>query len=76
MILKLKNREVQIDRFHVFILAISLVKIFLMCVCTSDYQEKMFIPFLTHFVVGGVIRTSIFLKRETPGHSLILRQCS
>lgn len=53
MILKLKNREVQIDRFHVFILAISLVKIFLMCVCTSDYQEKMFIPFLTHFVVGG-----------------------
>lgn len=53
MVLKLKNKEVHIYRFHTFILAISLVKIFLMCVCSSDYQEKMFIPFLSHFVECG-----------------------
>lgn len=53
MILKLGNKKVHINRFLTFIFVISLLKIFLMCICSSDYQNKMFIPFLQYFVTNG-----------------------
>lgn len=53
MIIKIKDREVHIYKFHILIFAVTLLKIFLMCVCSSDYQNKMFIPFLSDFVTEG-----------------------
>lgn len=50
MIVKLKNREIHVYKFHILIFVITVLKILLMCVCSSDYQNKMFIPFLSYFV--------------------------
>ena len=50
MILKIRNREVHIYKFHILILVITIIKVFLMCVCSSDYQNKLFIPFLSFFI--------------------------
>lgn len=53
MIIKVKGREIHIYKFHILIFAVSVLKIFLMCVCSSDYLNKMFIPFLSYFVTEG-----------------------
>lgn len=53
MILKLGNKEVRIYKFHILIFVMTILKVMLMCVCTSDYQNKMFIPFLSYFVTEG-----------------------
>lgn len=53
MILKLGNRDVHIYKFHILVFVITVLKILLMCVCSSDYQNKLFIPFLSYFVTEG-----------------------
>lgn len=53
MILRLRNKEIRIYKFHILIFVISVVKLLLMCMCSSDYQNKMFIPFLSYFVTEG-----------------------
>lgn len=53
MIVRLKNRELHIYKFHILIFVISILKLMLMSMCSSDYQNKMFIPFLSYFVSEG-----------------------
>lgn len=53
MNLKLGSKEIYIYKFYILIFIVSILKIFLMCVCSSDYQNKLFIPFLSYFVSEG-----------------------
>lgn len=53
MNLRLGNKDIHIYKFHILIFVISILKIFLMCACSSDYQNKLFIPFLSYFVSEG-----------------------
>ncbi|MDE7001091.1 MAG: uridine kinase [Lachnospiraceae bacterium] len=53
MILKLGDRKIHIYKFHILVFAVTVLKILLMCMCSSDYQNKLFIPFLTYFVTEG-----------------------
>jgi len=53
MILRFGKKEIHLYKFHILIFIISILKIVLMCICSSDYQNKMFIPFLSYFVSEG-----------------------
>ncbi len=43
----------KIPKFYIFILMITALKLILMGLCSSDYQDKLFLPFITDFVTNG-----------------------
>ena len=53
MIFKIKNKMVHFERFHFFICGVTILKIVLMGLFSSDYQNKLFIPFVTDFISNG-----------------------
>lgn len=50
---KINGKTVHFDRFHFFICAVTIFKIILMGLFTSDYQNELFIPFVTDFITNG-----------------------
>lgn len=53
MTINIRGRKICIYRFHVFIFLIAVLKIILMGLFSSDYQNELFIPFVSHFVQEG-----------------------
>ncbi len=47
------SKQIRIERFHLFIGAMIVVKLFFMALFSSDYQECLFMPFATWFVRHG-----------------------
>jgi len=52
MHIKLGKRKIVFSRFRLFVLGVTLVKIVLMVLFSSDYSDKMFAPFVNQFVSG------------------------
>ncbi|WP_394884852.1 uridine kinase [Clostridium butyricum] len=50
MTIKIKKINLEIHKFHLFIIAITILKIILMGLFSSDYQNKMFMPFTESFI--------------------------
>lgn len=50
MTIKIKKLNLELHNFHLFIIGITILKIILMGLFSSDYQNKMFMPFVNHFV--------------------------
>ncbi len=50
MIIKIKGKAIRFDKFHFFICIVTVIKIILMGMFSSDYQNNLFIPFITYFV--------------------------
>ena len=48
----IRNKTYKISKFYVFILGFTIIKLFAMGLFSSDYQDKMFIPFITQFLNG------------------------
>jgi len=46
-------QEIKISKFSVFVIVVTLAKLVLMGICSSDYQNKMFLPFVMDFVKNG-----------------------
>lgn len=53
MTFTVNKKRMHIDNFYIFIGAITILKIILMGCFSSDYQNKLFIPFVSHFVEYG-----------------------
>lgn len=54
--IKSNRLKIELNNFHIFILAITIFKIILMGLFSSDYQNKMFMPFVEQFIsnlIGG-----------------------
>ncbi|MGG7147370.1 uridine kinase [Clostridium butyricum] len=50
MLKLLKPKKIEIHNFHKFIILITIIKIILMGLFSSDYQNKMFMPFIETFI--------------------------
>lgn len=50
MIINFRKKEYKVSAFYIFVVTITLFKIILMATFSSDYQDKMFIPFVTKYV--------------------------
>lgn len=50
MTIKIKKLNLELHNFHLFIIGITVVKIILMGLFSSDYQNKMFMPFVNNFL--------------------------
>lgn len=50
MIIKSNRLKIEIHNFHIFIIAVTILKIILMGLFSSDYQNKMFMPFVETFI--------------------------
>lgn len=50
MVIKNNRLKIELHNFHIFIIAITVFKIILMGIFSSDYQNKMFMPFVEHFI--------------------------
>lgn len=48
----IRNKTYKISKFYVFILGFTVIKLLAMGIFSSDYQNKMFIPFITRFLNG------------------------
>ena len=53
MTFSIKQKKIHIDNFYIFIGAVTVLKILLMGLFSSDYQNKLFIPFISYFVENG-----------------------
>lgn len=49
MTIKIKKLNLELHNFHLFIIAVTFFKIVLMGIFSSDYQNKMFMPFVNMF---------------------------
>ena len=50
MTIKSNRLKIELHNFHIFIIAITILKIILMGLFSSDYQNKMFMPFVETFI--------------------------
>lgn len=50
----MNKQKTQLSKFTVTIISISIVKILVMGLFSSDYQNQLFIPFVLSFVEGNV----------------------
>lgn len=48
----IRNKTYKISKFYIFILGFTVIKLLAMGIFSSDYQNKMFIPFITQFLNG------------------------
>lgn len=64
MILNIKKKKIKIYKFHIFVLTIIIIKIILMGLFSSDYQNKMFVPFISKFVETGGNPYSYFYELD------------
>lgn len=46
-------REIKNSKFWIFVGVITIIKLVLMCVCSSDYQNELFFPFVMDFIENG-----------------------
>lgn len=46
----MKEREVRLHKSDVFIILVTILKLVLMGLFSSDYQNELFIPFLSSFI--------------------------
>lgn len=53
MTLHLKKKRVHVDNFDIFIVMAAVVRLVLMGIFSSDYQNKLFLPFVSWFVAHG-----------------------
>lgn len=56
MTIRSNRLKIELHNFHIFIIAITILKIILMGLFSSDYQNKMFMPFVEQFItniIGG-----------------------
>lgn len=53
MTLHFQKRKLHIDNYYIFIFAMTVVKLVLMGLFSSDYQDKLFFPFVKWFVENG-----------------------
>lgn len=52
MLVNLKGKTIEIHRFHIFVCVVTILKLVLMGLFSSDYQNTMFIPFTKWFVLN------------------------
>ena len=58
-----KETKTYCSKFYAFIAFITIIKIILMSICSSDYQDKLFLPFVMDFVNnGGNVYDRFYLK--------------
>ncbi|MCY9555599.1 hypothetical protein M5W98_28720, partial [Paenibacillus apiarius] len=50
MTIRLKKLNIELNNFYIFIIAVTMIKLILMGFFSSDYQNKMFMPFVEHFI--------------------------
>lgn len=51
--LKTNENEKSYSKYYMFVAGIMVIKIILMGLCSSDYQNKLFEPFVSDFVTNG-----------------------
>ncbi|MBN1075614.1 uridine kinase [Clostridium botulinum] len=59
MAIKIKRLKIELHNFHIFIIAITVLKIILMGLFSSDYQNTMFMPFVEKFITNIIDGTNI-----------------
>lgn len=52
MTIKIKKLNLELHNFHLFIITTTIIKVILMGLCSSDYQNQMFMPFVQRFITG------------------------
>ncbi|EKQ50529.1 MULTISPECIES: uridine kinase [unclassified Clostridium] len=50
MTIKSNRLKIELHNFHIFIISVTILKIILMGLFSSDYQNKMFMPFVDNFI--------------------------
>jgi len=53
MTFQVKEKKIHIDNYYIFVGAVAVVKLFLMGMFSSDYQDRLFYPFVRWFVDNG-----------------------
>lgn len=46
-------QKIEIPKFYILIVVITLIKLLLMGICSSDYQNELFLPFVLDFIDKG-----------------------
>lgn len=50
MTIKSNRLKIELHNFHIFIILVTILKVILMGLFSSDYQNKMFMPFVEQFI--------------------------
>ncbi len=59
------NKQIHIDKYSIFIGAMSVLKLILMGLFSSDYQDHLFVPFVESFLKNGGNPYEVFWKAGT-----------
>ena len=62
MMVSIRGKQMHADRYKIFVFVITIVKVLLMGIFSSEYQNDLFLPFVSSFLEEGTAAWQLFYE--------------